>query len=76
MQNLVDVVLCIKLAIDNFEFACTFFKTWISCLIFGIKGLKFYTNVHYTFTEGTVSQIIYLGPSVFFYEMRKNMFGY
>ena len=52
----------------NFE---KFFLNWIISVIDRAKFTKFGTHVVKGHSEGTVSQICYLGPSVYFMKSRK-----
>ena len=52
----------------NFE---KFFFNWIISVMDRAKFTKFGTHVVKGHSEGTVSQIFYLGPSVYFMKSRK-----
>ena len=50
--------------IQNFKFSTDFFN-WIISVIYGAKFTNFRTCIAEGHSEGTVSQIFYLGPSYY-----------
>ena len=55
---------------ENFNFQYIFLN-WIISVIDGAKATKFGTPLVEGHSEGTVSQIFYLGPSFYFMKSRK-----
>ena len=54
----------------NSNFHNIFFN-WIISVIYEAKFTKFWTCIVEGHSEGTVSQIVYLGPSFYFMKSRK-----
>ena len=57
------------MGIEKLNFQYSFWK-WIISVIYGPKITKFSTHVVKDHSEGTVSQIFYLGPGFYFMKSR------
>ena len=68
VNNKVEIHLTRKLKNRNFQYI---FLNWIITVIYGPKFTKFETGLVEGHSEGTVSQIFYLGPSFYFMKCRK-----